>query len=115
MSSLMLMLLVVFLLEQLILVVVSVYNAMTVRTAQDDLSKICRSFEMMLAEQEVNRKVIVMLNKRLGRQKSLVITLYQAIEAAAKGATQEEVLEKLRKFEPLVSQTKESRSDTVSE
>lgn len=102
MSSLMVMLLVVFLLEQLALVAISAYNAMTAREAQKDSSHLSRAFEMLMAQQEGNRKILTLFNKRLNKQRTLIVSLYQALEGAAKGASEEETLKILEEFSPII-------------
>lgn len=92
----------IFLVSQIALVGIWGYNVHLQAKSLESTERISRAFESMIAQQEINRKVQTMFNKRLNRHRSLLIALYEGLEGAAKGVSEEETLKKLEKFSAVI-------------
>lgn len=58
------------------------------------------------AERKLEDKFRIMFNRRLNYQKSVLITLYNALEGAANGVTAEETLKKLEPYKDFIKNQK---------
>ena len=92
----------IFLISQIALIGFCGYNVYLKSKSLESSNRISRAFESMIAQQEINRKVQTLFNKRLNRHRLLLIALYEALEGAAKGVSEEETLQKLEKFSAVI-------------
>jgi len=60
--------------------------------------KIIVAHEQYMAQKEVESKIRALFNRRLNTHKVLLLNLYEALEGAAKGATEEQTLKRLEPF-----------------
>lgn len=85
----------VFIVLQFSVLVFVSYQARQGRKVGD---KIIEAHEQYMAQKEVESKIRALFNRRLNTHKALLLNLYEALEGAAKGATEEQTLKRLESF-----------------
>lgn len=92
----------IFLMTQTALVAITAYNAHLKTRQLKDSERVSRAFEALIAQQEVNKRVQALFHRRLNRHRTLLIALYEGLEGAARGVSEEETLKKLEKFADVI-------------